>query len=147
MVSSNAVHSRKSLAYSTCWWVATSACVSVNYSLVMLAPNGGVVMTCKISQAKPSPSCAGVDLSPPWMFNKSDREGDKVSVVLDGLRFEDCAHPLQFDNLDHVTVNNCWFRCAIAVVTSMVLVGLYSAIQECCSNYTTPILSKRQATC
>lgn len=96
--------------------ISSTATVSVNYSMVMLAPNGGVVMTCKTSQMKPNPSCTGVDLGPPLMFGKSGSEGDRVSVVLDGLRFEDCARPFQFDNLDHVAVTNCWFRYAVAAV-------------------------------
>ena len=96
--------------------ISSTATVSVNYSLVMIAPNGGVVIECKTSQVKPNPTCVGVDLGPLLMFGKSGREGDKVSVVLDGLRFEDCARPFQFDNLDHVAVTNCWFRCAIAAV-------------------------------
>lgn len=92
--------------------ISSTATVSVNYSLVMLAHSGGVVVTCKTSRLVKNPSCG-----PPLMFGKSGREGGKVSVVLDGLRFEDCARPFQFDNLDHVAVSNCWFRWATAAVT------------------------------
>ena len=92
--------------------VSSLTTISVNYSLVMLATvSGGVTVSC--SDPQPylvNSNCTGVSAT--LRFNKSDEEGagGKVVVVLDGVGFQDCPRPFQFDNLDRVTITDCWFR-------------------------------------
>ena len=83
--------------------------IPVNYSLVMVAVDSGRVIISCSGLAQPNrvnSSCAS-DPTVPLMFGK---EKGEVSVLLDGVWFQDCPRPLQFDNLDRVTIINCLFR-------------------------------------
>lgn len=81
---------------------------SVNYSLVVVAPSGGVTVSCKSSLfMNTNSSCTS---SSALIFVKGGGERDKVWVAMDGVKFEDCQRPFQFDDMDHVTFINCSFR-------------------------------------
>ena len=90
--------------------ISSLSTISVNYSLAVVAIDSArVTVSCSGQTGQPNrvnSSCAA-DLTVPLMFGKE--RGD-VSVLLDGVRFQDCPRPLQFDDLDHVTITNCWFR-------------------------------------
>ena len=86
--------------------------VSVNYTLAMMAPSGGVTITCK-SSCQEKANCTR---SAPLVFNRKEGNNGEVAVTLEGLRFEDCACPFQFDNLDQVTISNCWFRYILILI-------------------------------
>ena len=91
--------------------------VSVDYSLVMVAVDSGEVTVSCSDQTQPSrtavpkSSCASTDPTVPLMFGRSEgRDWGEVVVVLDGIGFQDCPRPLQFDDLDRVTITDSWFR-------------------------------------
>ena len=94
--------------------------VSINYSLVMVAVDSGqVTMSCSghgsiqpTSSMQPNSSCATITSGPtvPLMFGRNEGERGELAVLLRGIRFQDCPRPLQFDDLDRVTITDCWFR-------------------------------------
>jgi hypothetical protein len=91
--------------------------VSVNYSLVMVAVDGGeVTVSCSgqtqptLGSVQPNSSCAAAGPTVPLMFGRDEGERGELDVVLRGIRFQDCPRPLQFDDLDRVTIVDCWFR-------------------------------------
>ena len=86
--------------------IPSTSSVTVDYSLVLSAPSGGVTVSCAPSQLKKS-SCIE---SNPLMFVKRDGERGRVSVVMEGLKVVDCPRPFQFDDLDSIVISNCWFR-------------------------------------
>ena len=73
----------------------------LNYSAVFLAPSGNVNITCL------STCMSGRVTSSPLRFN--GKVGAKF-VMVDGVSFEDCQKPLQFDGLDKITISNSSFR-------------------------------------
>ena len=92
--------------------ISPAAPVEVNYTLVMVAPrsSGGVRVTCSGDTLEEGES-SNCPRSAPLVFNKKvGRESDEVAVVFERLRFDGCTHPLQFDNLDRVAIDNCSFR-------------------------------------
>ena len=92
--------------------ISSLTAISVNYSLVMMAAGGlsgsDVAVSCFQTQVNYNCTVAG-PLTVPLMFNKSDEEDESV-VVLDGVKFQGCPRPFQFDNIDQVVIRNCWFR-------------------------------------
>ena len=86
--------------------------VSVDYSLVMVAVDSGeVTVSCsgQTQSSRVNSSCAAGP-TVPLTFCRGESERGEMAVVLDGIRFQDCPRPLQFDDLDRVTIVNCWFR-------------------------------------
>ena len=86
----------------------TSYTTSVNYSVVITALSGGVNITCQ-SQ------CSGavnetVASGSPLAFHKKGTSRSASFVTLEGITFHGCPLPLQFDDLDNVTLRNCTFR-------------------------------------
>lgn len=75
----------------------------LNYSAVFLAPSGNVTLTCLSTDMRGS----GTVTSTPLGFN--GMAGAKF-VLMDGVAFQDCQKPLQFDGLDNVTISNSSFR-------------------------------------
>ena len=73
----------------------------LNYSAVFVAPSGNVNVKCL------STCMSGSVTSSPLRFN--GMAGAKF-VVVDGVTFEDCQKPLQFDGLDKITISNSSFR-------------------------------------
>ena len=73
----------------------------LNYSAVFVAPSGNVNVTCL------STCMSGRVTSSPLRFN--GMAGAKF-VMVDGVAFEDCQKPLQFDDLDEITISNSSFR-------------------------------------
>lgn len=86
--------------------------MSVQYSLVMSAPEGGVSLTC----ARPTCACETQDtLSPPdssavpmMVFNSSQVQED-MFVKISGIEFRNCSRQLQFNNVDSLSVTDCQF--------------------------------------
>ena len=92
--------------------ISSLSTVSVNYSLVMVAVDSGEVTVSCSGQTQPSRANSSCTLDPtvPLMFGRGEGDRSEVAVVLDGIRFQDCPRPLQFDDLDRVTITDCWFR-------------------------------------
>ena len=85
--------------------------VDVNHTVVMVAASdGGAKVICQARQEEEEES-VNCTKSAPLAFNKRvGGERDRVEVVFEGLTFEGCTRPLQFDNLDRVAISNCSFR-------------------------------------
>ena len=99
--------------------ISSLSTVSVNFSLVLVAVDSGeVTVSCSghgstqpASSMQPNPSCATGGPTVPLMFGRKEGErGELAVVLLRGIKFQDCPRPLQFDDLDRVTITNCWFR-------------------------------------
>ena len=86
--------------------------VDVNYTVVMVAASGGgAKVICQATQEEEEEESVNCTKSAPLVFNKRvGGERDRVEVVFEGLTFEGCTRPLQFDNLDRVAISNCSFR-------------------------------------
>ncbi len=78
----------------------------LNYSAVITAPEGGVTFTCQTECAESVDNGNITHL----VFRKSKNELGNVSVTLETLNFSDCAWPLQFDDIDYVTISGSTFR-------------------------------------
>ena len=84
----------------------------LNSSLVLSAPQGGVIVTC---DAACSP-LNGTSLRqlPILLFQRSNsflkKEAYYFFVQLEGIYFESCQQSLQFDAMDYVGIYNCSFR-------------------------------------
>ena len=87
-------------------YTLTSYETTLNYSAVISAPNGGVTFTCLSNCMTGSQAVVG---SSPLAFESNSKAGARF-VVMEGVAFEDCQRPLQFDALNNVTINNCSFR-------------------------------------
>ena len=87
-------------------YTLTSYETTLNYSAVISAPNGGVTFTCLSNCMTGSQAVVG---SSPLAF-ESNSEAEARFVVMEGVEFEDCQRPLQFDAFNNVTINNCSFR-------------------------------------
>ena len=88
-------------------YTLTSYTTSVNYSTIITAPSGEVNITCQ-SQ------CSGavnetVASGSPLAFHKNGTSRSSF-VTLEGITFQDCPLPLQFDDLDSATITDCTFR-------------------------------------
>ena len=93
--------------------ISSLSTVSVSYSLVMVAvTSGDVTVSCsgQITQSSRVNSSSSCSATVPLMFGRGEGERIEVTVVLDGIRFRDCPRPVQFDDLDRVTITDCWFR-------------------------------------
>ena len=80
--------------------ISTAHSTILSYSLTVSAPRGGVTLHCEddpVSNTSHAPL-------------KMSRTSGVMFVLLDGVVFEDCSRPLQFDNLDRVSITNCVFR-------------------------------------
>ena len=79
---------------------------TVNYSVVLTSTPPvpqSVVISCQDVLA----NLTGEDYFVPLTFGG----GAKGSVLLEGIVFDGCNRPLQFDDLESVTISNCLFRC------------------------------------
>ena len=78
-----------------------------NSSLVLSAPQGGVIVTCDAA-------CNGTSFLWLLLFQRSDsflkEEASYFFVQLGGIHFESCQQSLQFDAMDFVGIYNCSFR-------------------------------------
>lgn len=72
----------------------------LDYSAVIVAPNGGVKITCEHDDENTGP----------FAFRKSEHQSEEMFVVIHGLWFHSCSWPLQFDNLDSITISTSTFR-------------------------------------
>ena len=82
---------------------------SVNYSTVITAPRGGVNITCQ-PQCSETATLENVYSGSPLAFYKNNGTSQSSFVVLEGITFQDCPLPLQFDDLDNVTLRTSTFR-------------------------------------
>ena len=87
-------------------YTLTSYETTLNYSAVISAPSGNVTFTC-LSNCTTG-SQAVVDGSP-LAFESNSVTGSRF-VVMEGITFEDCWRPLQFDAINNVTISDCTFR-------------------------------------
>ena len=84
--------------------LSNTRAATVNYSVVLTStPPQSAVISCLDVLA----NLTGEDYFVPLMFGG----GTKVSVLLEGIVFDGCNRPLQFDDLESVTISNCSFRC------------------------------------
>ena len=77
----------------------------LNYSAVISAPEGGVRVTCESECV----NTTNITSSSPLWFQRSSPEGGEFFVQLEGISFESCPRPLQFDAMDYVDISNCNF--------------------------------------
>ena len=89
-------------------YTLTGYTTSVNYSTVITAPRGGVTITCQ-SQCSETPTFENVISGSPLAFHKNETSRFSF-VILEGIKFQDCLLPLQFDDLDNATIRDCTFR-------------------------------------
>ena len=82
---------------------------SVNYSTVITAPSGGVNITCQ-PQCSETETLENVYSGSPLAFYKKNGTSQSSFVILEGITFQDCPLPLQFDDLDNVTLRTSIFR-------------------------------------
>ena len=87
-------------------YTLTSYTASVNYSAVITAPGGGVSITC---QSQCGTASENVVSGSPLAFHKNGTLQSSF-VTLEGITFQDCLLPLQFDDLDNATISDCTFR-------------------------------------
>ncbi len=73
----------------------------LDYSVVITAPLGGVTFTCE---------CTDPQNIHPFSFRKAADDTSESFVAMDALSFRGCHWPLQFDNIDHVSISECTFR-------------------------------------
>lgn len=80
----------------------------LNYSAVISAPVGGVTVTCESECMNKTNITYG---SPLWFQRNttSSAEVGEFFVQLEGISFESCQRPLQFDAMDYVGISNCTF--------------------------------------
>ena len=55
------------------------------------------------------PPVNSTDPGSPLVINATETDAE-LFVVLEGLNFQDCPRPLQFDELDSVLITDCTFR-------------------------------------
>ena len=95
--------------------ITTETGVVMTYSIIISdTSSGGVKLTCLDSLSHSQPSSLtddpNIGYSVPLTFNKHVNGSGEAFVFLEGISFEDCIRPLQFDELDSVSIVNCSFR-------------------------------------
>ena len=87
-------------------YTLTSYETTFNYSAVISAPSGNVTFTCLSNCMTRSQAIVGRS---PLAFESNGVAGARF-VVMEGIAFQDCQRPLQFDAVNDVTINNCSFK-------------------------------------
>ena len=86
----------------------TNTNVTVNHSIIMTSPEGGVTLTCS-STDEPRINGYGKAL----IFQRVEESNTTLPegfVELSGITFAQCNHSLKFKYLEKVTIRNCTFR-------------------------------------
>ena len=80
-----------------------------NYSLVVGAVEGGVTITCQPDEAVSTGSPLWLQRYSAFSSHPSPPSPSEFFVQIEGVNFESCQRPLQFDAMDYVGISNCNF--------------------------------------
>ena len=82
---------------------------TLNYSLVVGAVAGGVTITCQPDEAATTGSPLWFQRYGAFSSHPSPPSPSEFFAQIEGVDFESCQSPLQFDAMDYVGISNCNF--------------------------------------